>query len=197
MHRMCKRVQHKNTQNFNPNLPYLRFSLEVTSVFTFQRISVQNDDLLDVTERQGVTGTIGLAGAALAVGVLTVALGQAIEEENNRKSDPTYAVSCTGTYNGGSIPSADGQVLTCTFTDTNNNKNMVIVSGSGTSPQRYTEGTVLLVELIRTYLDDTGATLTEQARKTVTVGTEDLNVDLNIVVSTDQIPHVYHILPQG
>ena len=62
---------------------------------------------------------------------------------------------------------------------------MVIVSGSGTSPQRYTEGTVLLVELIRTYLDDTGATLTEQARKTVTVGTEDLNVDLNIVVSTD------------
>lgn len=42
---------------------------------------------LDVTERQGVTGTIGLAGAALAVGVLSVALGQAIEEENNRKSD--------------------------------------------------------------------------------------------------------------
>ena len=153
--------------------------------FYISKNFLKDDDLLDATERQGVTGTIGLAGAALAVGVLTVALGQAIEEENNRKSDVTYAVSCTGTYNGGSIPSADGQVLTCTFTDTNNNKNMVIVSGSGTSPQRYTEGTVLLVELIRTYLDDTGATLTEQARKTVTVGTEDLNVDLNIVVSTD------------
>ena len=39
----------------------------------------------------------------------------------------------------------------------------------------------MLVELIRTYLDGTGATLTEQARKTVTVGTEDLNVALNII----------------
>ena len=154
---------------------------------------------LDVTERQGVTGTIGLAGAALAVGVLSVALGQAIEEENNRKSDDvsqsfqsikiglkmqsfkvTYAVSCSGTLNGAAIPSANGQVLTCTFTDTNNNKNMVL-GVPGTSPQRYKEGTVLLVELIRTYLDDTGATLTEQARKTVTVGTEDLNVALNII----------------
>ena len=48
---------------------------------------------LDVTERQGVTGTIGLAGAALAVGVLTVALGQAIEEENNKKSDVSQSLS--------------------------------------------------------------------------------------------------------
>ena len=44
--------------------------------------SVFNQDL---TARQGVTGSIGLAGAALAVGVLSVALGQAIEEENNKK----------------------------------------------------------------------------------------------------------------
>ena len=57
----------------------------------------------------------------------------------------------------------------------------MVLGVPGTSPQRYEEGTVLLVELIRTYLDDTGATLTEQARKTVTVGTEDLNVALNIV----------------
>ena len=57
----------------------------------------------------------------------------------------------------------------------------MVLGVPGTSPQRYKEGTVLLVELIRTYLDDTGATLTEQARKTVTVGTEDLNVALNII----------------
>ena len=59
---------------------------------------------------------------------------------------------------------------------------MVIVSGSGTSPKRYKEGTVLIVELVRTYVDATnGASLTEQARKTVTVEKEDLSVALNIV----------------
>ena len=160
--------------------------------------SVFNQDL---TARQGVTGSIGLAGAALAVGVLSVALGQAIEEENNKKEaevsvklakcfkivfpkiQVTYAVSCSATRSGAAIPDVSGQMVTCTFTDTSTNeKDMVIVSGSGTSPKRYKEGTVLIVELVRTYVDATnGASLTEQARKTVTVEKEDLSVALNIV----------------
>lgn len=70
----AQNVQNGLVPSRNPSRPVFESKPQLPSVFK-----------QDLTARQGVTGSIGLAGAALAVGVLSVALGQAIEEDNNKK----------------------------------------------------------------------------------------------------------------
>ena len=89
---------------------------------------------------------------------------------------------------GNPIPIVTGETVSCTFIDTTyNTKDLQILSGGtiATSPRRYKEGAVVVVQLERTYIDTVNrdATVVEQARKAVTIAKKDETVALNIVTA--------------
>ena len=98
----------------------------------------------------------------------------------------SYAVSCIPTRDNSPIAIVDDETVSCTFIDTTNNtKDVVLLTGGTilTSPRRYKEGAVMIVQLERTYIDtpNAQATVVEQARKSVTIEKADVTVALNII----------------